>query len=119
VTLTAVGPVPDAGVSDAADRGVLVVTNRAVQRLVQGVIAHIAPEVVKPDVHVSSLTDEAAEFAITFGLTYPDTPLSRLLDDLRRRIASETSRFLGRPVRRIDLTVSEFVTRPVVRSRVI
>jgi hypothetical protein len=101
-----------------AERGVLVVTNRAAQRLVEGVIAHVAPHVTRPDVHVTSLTDEAAEFAITLRMEYPDAPLSRTLDDLRRRIASETGRFLGRPVRRIDLTVSEFITRPVMRPRV-
>jgi hypothetical protein len=103
----------------SAERGLLVVTNRAAQRLVEGVIAHTSPEVARADVHVSALSEEAADFAITLGLAYPDAPLSRILDDLRRRIADETSRFLGRPVRRIDLTVCEFITRPANRSRVI
>jgi hypothetical protein len=115
VSTTALDPAPVA----SAERGVLVVTNRAAQRLVEGVIAHTAPHVTRPDVRVSSLSDEAAEFAITLKLEYPDAPLSRTLDDLRRRIAIETGRLLGRPVRRIDLTVSEFITRPSMRPRVI
>jgi len=114
VSTTGLDPAPHT----SAERGVLVVTDRAAQRLVEGVIAHTAPQAMRPDVRVSSLSDEAAEFAITLRLEYPDAPLSRILDDLRRRIATETSRFLGRPVRRVDLTVSEFVTRPTTRPRV-
>jgi len=114
VSTTALDPAPPG----SAERGVLVVTDRAAQRLVEGVIAHTAPHVMRSDVRVSSLSDEAAEFAITLRLEYPEAPLSRILDDLRRRIANETSRFLGRPVRRIDLTVAEFITRPTMRRRV-
>ena len=84
----------------------------------EAVIAHTVPEAMRSEVRVTTLTDECAEFAITVALTYPTVPISGVLADVRRQIASEAGRQLGRPVRRIDVTVSDFVTKPT-RPRVL
>jgi hypothetical protein len=118
MTATATDSAEPADVTDAAHRGVLTVADRAVEHLVEAVIARTIPQAMRPDVRVTTLTDDCAELAVTVALTYPTIPLSGVLADVRRRIASETGRQLGRPVRRIDLTVSDFVTKPT-RPRVV
>jgi hypothetical protein len=105
---------------DAADRGILVIEDRAARRVVEGVIERRATNVFDPEVDIASMNSDGIEIAVSFRLEYPTDRLSRVLADLRRRITGEISRQLGRPVRRIDLTVAEFtVSRPVPRRRVI
>ena len=118
MTATATDSAGPADLIDAAHRGVLTITDRAVEHLVGAVISCTVPQAMRPDVRVTRLTDDCAELAVTVALTYPTVPISGVLADVRRRIASEAGRQLGRPVRRIDLTVSDFVTKPT-RPRVI
>jgi uncharacterized alkaline shock family protein YloU len=105
---------------DPADRGILVIEDRAARRVVEGVIERHATNVFDPEVEIASMNSDGIEIAVSFRLEYPTDRLSRVLADVRRRITSEISRQLGRPVRRIDLTVAEFTTSlPAPRRRVI
>jgi hypothetical protein len=110
---------PPADSVEPAHRGVLVVTEQAVQHLVEGVIENVARNAAHPKVSVDSLTDDGAELTITLAIDYPRVPLSGVLAEMRHYIAAETSRHLGRPVRSIDLTISDFVTTPAAAPRVI
>jgi hypothetical protein len=108
VTVTVADP-PTTG-SDAP--GTLTVRSGAVERLVRGVVGAALPGDADPDVEILSLDDEGVELRSTVTLEYPSEPLSAALTRLRRHIAAEVGRLLGRPVRRVDLVVGSFETEP-------
>jgi hypothetical protein len=102
-----------------AQRGLLVIEERAAQHVVEGIIERKSPAVSDPQVNVVSLGDDGVELDVSVTLEYPSDPLSGVLATLRRDLAAETARQLGRPVRRMELTVAEFVTsRPAPPRRV-
>jgi hypothetical protein len=84
-----------------AQRGLLVVEARAAQRLIEGVVERSSPNVSDPHVDIRSLSDDGIEIDMSISLEYPSDPLSSVLADLRRRVAAEAGRQLGRPVRRV------------------
>lgn len=69
------------------------------------------------DVTVKALSEEGVELEVEMDLDYPSQPVTDVLTTLRRHIAAEVERQLGRPVRSIDLTVAHFVTTPPRRAR--
>jgi hypothetical protein len=95
---------------DAPARGTLTVEHRAATRLAQGALAAALPDGDKPDVEVLSLDAEGIELRGTVTLEYPSEPLSSVLARLRRQVAREVERQLGRHVRRLDLVVGSFIT---------
>lgn len=107
VTITPDTPPRDA-LSAPGERGNLNITERAVRRLCEEVIARTTSTLREPRVQVRSLTDDGVEIEATVVLDYPTEPLSPLLADLRQRIVSETSRQLGRPLRHFNIIVSDF-----------
>jgi hypothetical protein len=95
---------------DPAERGLLVIEERAARRVVEGVIERNAPNVFDPRVRIVSMNGDGVEVDVSLSLEYPTDALSLVFSDLRRGVVDEIVRQLGRPVRRIDLTVAEFIT---------
>jgi hypothetical protein len=105
-------PDPDA----PARRGVLRIKSRAAAHLIEGVLARTARDVAESEARVTSISDEGVEVALFVTLEYPTVPLSGVVRRIRRELAEEAGRQLGRPIRHIDLTVSGFVTPADARS---
>lgn len=118
-TATAAVPVAQAGPpSSSGRRGELTITERAARHLVEGVVERV-PSAGDAQVEVLSLADDGIELQVSLVLEYPTGPASDVLREVRRQVATETGRQLGRPVRRLDLIVSEFViSRPTAGRRV-
>jgi hypothetical protein len=107
-------------ISQPAQRGLLVIEERAAQHVVEGVLERTSLVVTDPQVKVVSLSDDGVELDVAVTLEYPTDPLSGVLATLRRDVTAEAARQLGRPVRRMELTVAEFVTsRPAPPRRVV
>lgn len=106
-------PTPDPTDAPAGGRGVTRVTTRAARRLVEGIVAHRCPGMAEPevDVHLNQRDVLRGELriAISFALAYPDGPLGDHLAAVRRVVADEAGRCLGRPADRIDLLVTRLV----------
>jgi hypothetical protein len=107
--------VPERG--QPAQRGLLVIEERAAKHVVEGVIERTSPAASDPQVNVVSLSDDGVELDVSVTLEYPTAPLSGVLATLRRDVTAEAGRQLGRPVRRMELTVADFVTRPPAPAR--
>lgn len=93
---------------DPGGRGELDVSTRALRHLVEGVIDDRAPEISEASVEVVAFDPSGAELEVRLTMAYPEAPLSTVLTGVRRTVASETSRLLGRPVHRVDLRVTRF-----------
>jgi hypothetical protein len=110
----AVDEPPDLGAP--ARRGILHIKPRAAAHLVEGVLAGLAPDVAESEARVTSISDEGVELQLFVTLRYPTVPLSGVLRRLRRELADEAGRQLGRPIRHIDLTVSGFILPATTKS---
>jgi uncharacterized alkaline shock family protein YloU len=94
---------------EPSQRGVLRIETHAAKHVVEGVLAHAVPNVAASEARVTSIADDGIELDVAITLEYPTVPLSGILAELRRNVAEEVGRQLGRPVRHLDLTVSKFV----------
>ncbi len=93
-------------------RGVLIVSDRVVERLAQGALGSLPSLVAGSDSTTRSRSQAGVELDVTVELFYPDEPLSTVLAGIRRHLVDEVSSCLGRPVRRLDLRIEKMVAPP-------
>jgi hypothetical protein len=98
------------------ERGVLIVRSRAVEQLADA-STRTNPEVWQSETTVLRLDDDGVDLSIEVVIRYPRTALSGILAGLRRAVAEDVGRMLGRPVRRLDIVVDEFVASEASRRR--
>jgi uncharacterized alkaline shock family protein YloU len=105
-------------VSEARERGRLIVSDRAVRHLIQGVAERGPLRTRHVEVDVDHLDDNGVSARVKLVAEYPDSALSGALQQFRQYVGQEVKRLLGRPLRRLDVVVSDLVVDIEPRRRV-
>jgi hypothetical protein len=105
-------------VSVARERGRLIVSNRAVRHLIQGVAERGPLRTREVEVDIDHLDDNGVSARVEFAAEYPESALSGALERFRQHVGQEVQRLLGRPMRRLDVVVSDLVVDIEPRRRV-
>ena len=100
---------------EPAQRGALVISERAAKRIAERVFDESPRGVHHPKVAVQALDERGVELRSEFGIDYPDEPLSSVLAEVRDHVSTRVLAALGRPVRVLDLVVDDLVPAPAAR----
>ncbi|MGE0881615.1 MAG: hypothetical protein AB7L13_15030 [Acidimicrobiia bacterium] len=101
----------------AGQRGALIVTERAVRRLVEGALSAAPLPVRDVSVDIVSLHSDRVAIGVEAAVLYLDEPMSRTLHAVREHLTEVVERLLGRDVEQVDLTVIRFVLAAEVDAR--
>jgi hypothetical protein len=116
---TEVAPPPQAPRVETprSERGVLVVRPRVVERLAEASM-RMNRAVWQCEATVLRLDDGGVDLSMDVVVEYPRTGVGEVLAGLRRTVAADVGRMLGRPVRRLDIVVDGFGWTNAPRRRI-
>ena len=102
----------------SSTRGALLIRDRVIRRTAERAVERAGVGALTPKVDLASAADGPIRLRVGIDLVYPHVPLAEVLGSLRRQVADELTRVIGRPVERIDIRVDALVQDPTVLPRV-
>ncbi len=109
---------PDPSGAGSSTRGTLLIKDRVIRRTAERAVERAGVGAITPKVDLASTADAPIRLKVGIDLVYPHVPLAEVLGSLRRQLADELTRTIGRPVERIDIRVDALVQDPTVLPRV-